>query len=111
MRISDWSSDVCSADLRDLIVGQAQIPQPVERNQRGRRVAGTTAEAGAERDALIDEDFGAELGARRLADRACRAQHKLVVLADVGWRPPAGEFTITVRNEVPLVVTLTADRK
>src|SRR3546814_15035907 len=85
MRISDWSSDVCSSDLRaqrdrrdvDALSRRA-IGQPVPIEQRERRVAAETAQidrrAAADIDAIRPRDIEADAGlltpTEALRDRA-----------------------------------------
>src|SRR3546814_1120178 len=76
MRISDWSSDVCSSDLPDLAVAQRGARhQPPVAARRGieedeRRVidrargARTQAEIDSERHRAADPDIGAGLDVR-----------------------------------------------
>src|SRR3546814_14422951 len=47
MRISDWSSDVCSSDLRPLLCG-------ICRGQAARRGAGHAGGGGNRRDRIVD---------------------------------------------------------
>src|SRR3546814_3315371 len=64
MRISDWSSDVCSSDLRNIErIGQADIE--------------TTGEIKIDRGLLVPQRAGKELG------RACFAETGVVAVADV----------------------------
>src|SRR3546814_11151000 len=47
MRISDWSSDVCSSDLRKLVLEQLQLRRRIARHEQASRSGGTRL--GAER--------------------------------------------------------------
>src|SRR3546814_19885944 len=60
MRISDWSSDVCSSDLGPGLVALAEGPDAVEPGAVGERVASVGADAVAELeeagDGLVEVD-------------------------------------------------------
>src|SRR3546814_17035184 len=70
MRISDWSSDVCSSDLRGRrLLGRAA--QPVRRRRKGRRRGG--------RDVPVGRGVPGRHGRRRAADRHDARDRKSVV--------------------------------
>src|SRR3546814_9113220 len=48
MRISDWSSDVCSSDLRRLGLSRSAVQERVKRLERDGVIAGYTVTLGAE---------------------------------------------------------------
>src|SRR3546814_9075757 len=81
MRISDWSSDVCSSDLRDL--GAAAHAEAVDRGHGGAAQLGQALErllAAADRvaDRALRVEFGefADVGAGDEALRLARTQHQ-----------------------------------
>src|SRR3546814_1799969 len=71
MRISDWSSDVCSSDLADVLAVHRLNPTPSE--ERKSAPAGRSA-GGAVSSSLDDlgDDAGAD-GAAAIADREAQA--------------------------------------
>src|SRR3546814_3997422 len=48
MRISDWSSDVCSSDLRRLGLSRSAVQERLKRLERDGVIAGYTVTLGAE---------------------------------------------------------------
>src|SRR3546814_5730871 len=73
MRISDWSSDVCSSDLRS---GQqdAAIGRIGADTRRRRRRCGRQALLACEKDFAVagDKILGSDIGQRKIARSTCR---------------------------------------
>src|SRR3546814_20866207 len=94
MRISDWSSDVCSSDLRqagDLVLEEAAvIGEPLVVQLGVRRLAGEAAAVERQVRRMGAPAAAAELGAQRLehpADRKSVGSGKRVsVRVDLGGR-------------------------
>src|SRR3546814_2979461 len=72
MRISDWSSDVCSSDLRRVVAGVN-----AERSDVAAAMAADAATAGADA-VMVFPPFSWALGAD---DRAIQAHHRAVASA------------------------------
>src|SRR3546814_2265402 len=55
MRISDWSSDVCSSDLKWFVNGRAICRYGIRRRERGsdRRISGATGRSRVARSGLM----------------------------------------------------------
>src|SRR3546814_11804292 len=66
MRISDWSSDVCSSDLTDEL-------RPDSPRQAGRHRAADPAPARPDERLYYPDDAGDRRGARRMRRRRCGA--------------------------------------
>src|SRR3546814_14044477 len=81
MRISDWSSDVCSSDLIGLLIGQAPL---------GVLVGDDPVELFAEADAVID--FTTPAATRRHA--ALAAQAEVVYVVGTTGLTPADQVVI-----------------
>src|SRR3546814_9795742 len=86
MRISDWSSDVCSSDLLRVIGGQCAAPnddhfgpRAFEMGMRTRRLAGNPAaaaigkrDAAVERGRQLQRDMRSEIGRAACRERVCQ---------------------------------------
>src|SRR3546814_7482022 len=85
MRISDWSSDVCSSDLDPVHAGTLNVEAPI----RVRVTAAGADTAIADIARLMGEAAQGRSRYVRIADRAARfyapAVHTLALLAFAGW--------------------------
>src|SRR3546814_6302683 len=87
MRISDWSSDVCSSDLHDLAQGIADAVRA-----RGDRDVGLRV--------FLDEALAADLQAHRRLARRLAVQHPIVAgYGDVVVRVALGVVRELLRSE------------
>src|SRR3546814_3053764 len=85
MRISDWSSDVCSSDLADLAFARRGHARTVRTDQHGVRILraqrGLDLDHVVDRDACGDADDHLDAGIGRFEDRirGARPDRKSVV--------------------------------
>src|SRR3546814_10406876 len=86
MRISDWSSDVCSSDLIGLLIGQAPL---------GVLVGDDPVELFVDADVVID--FTTPAATRRHA--ALAAQAEVVYVVGTTGQTPADQVVIDQRSE------------
>src|SRR3546814_5871741 len=98
MRISDWSSDVCSSDLRERPAAQDRFEKPVERRRsrvdhRQRKDAGGEAGAGSRQGDAVGD-------VARKRPRGGRGRRRLCVRAvrDRLQRPRSEEHTSELQS-------------
>src|SRR3546814_11756103 len=84
MRISDWSSDVCSSDLR----AGAAPPPARQREPRTRPAARRTGSSRAVASRNVDSLSVLSLAWGFAPARSPAVQGKLQVALAAGWRPP-----------------------
>src|SRR3546814_12711376 len=78
MRISDWSSDVCSSDLRDLVELLALQLVAAHAALDDRREQAERAEVDEHREEVAAEEDGEEAPLRRLLGDAGRSEERRV---------------------------------
>src|SRR3546814_17982535 len=94
MRISDWSSDVCSADLRDAAVGRDEgeiATRRIEAADGDRRALGAKAEGRLD----IAKGYGAARSEERRVGTEC------VSTCRSRWSPYHSKKKIHTSNTIP----------
>src|SRR3546814_2894770 len=101
MRISDWSSDVCSSDLEDL--AQAAVDDGVEAGPRRLLAADGLEEQQGVIDAIAREDVHDQpllVGQQNVLRRRVQVQHALLVVLHVlQQRDLPGQARLADRSE------------
>src|SRR3546814_10803722 len=82
MRISDWSSDVCSSDLQPL--GGQRLEHLAQHRARHTETMQDLAFAGDFRSGRVDA--GEDLGAQRAGDLIVARKRAFRISPELGWR-------------------------
>src|SRR3546814_12587182 len=99
MRISDWSSDVCSSDLTDIIMGEgayerfyanADVKELLNTNYR---IGGTSADASILGQAGTDKEAALKIGRASCRERVC--QDVVISGGDVSFKKQNNYVTTT----------------